>query len=355
MLQLEQNNVQLQSHAKSKEQAIQEVGNLLVKNQFIKSGYVNSMLSREKVANTYLGNGIAIPHGLPKDRELILRTGISVLQVPEGVEWNRGEIVYLVVGIAARSDEHLGILANLTNVLNDEEVIGKLTKTNDIRDIISTLSKSREAASAPVEIPSDFPAYIDLTILNPTGLHARPATTFASLAKEFASEVRVRHGDKVANGKSMASLLQLGLENNSVIRVMAKGPDEAAALQALKEAVESGLGEEEKPVAAQAARPAYEWEPEPGETVMPGIPASPGLAIGPLRFLKRSKFVVETTAKDPEVEKTGLMQAVESAKTQLNDLYNEVKQRSGADEASIFLAHAEFLEDPDLRGCHRSH
>ena len=67
------------------------------------------------MANTYLGNGIAIPHGLPKDRDLILRTGIAVLQVPDGLQWNRGETVYLVVAIAARSDEHIGILANLTN------------------------------------------------------------------------------------------------------------------------------------------------------------------------------------------------------------------------------------------------
>ena len=77
----------------------------------MKPGYIDSMLAREKVANTYLGNGISIPHGLPKDRDLILRTGISVLQVPDGLEWNRGETVYLVVGIAARSDEHIGILA----------------------------------------------------------------------------------------------------------------------------------------------------------------------------------------------------------------------------------------------------
>jgi phosphotransferase system HPr (HPr) family protein len=66
---------------------------------------------------------------------------------------------------------------------------------------------------------------------------------FASTAKEFTSEVRVRYRDKVSNGKSLASLLKLGIECGGVIRVMAQGPDEAAALMALKEAVESGLGE----------------------------------------------------------------------------------------------------------------
>ena len=193
----------------------------------------------------------------------------------------------------------------------------------------------------------DFPAYVDLTVRNPSGLHARPATTFASLAKEFQAEVRVRQGDKVVNGKSLASLLKLGAEGGSTIRVMARGPDEAAALQALKEAVESGLGEEEE-APAEAAAPAYEWEPEPGARVIPGVAASPGLAIGPLRHFKRTKIVVEATAKDADLETLRLTQAIAAARVQLNDLYREVKARSGAGKASIFLAHAEFLDDPDL-------
>jgi phosphocarrier protein FPr len=82
------------------------------------------MLAREKVANTYLGRGVAIPHGLPKDRELILKTGIAVSQVPDGAECNPGETAHLVIGIAAGSDEHLEVLANLTRVLGDEELIG---------------------------------------------------------------------------------------------------------------------------------------------------------------------------------------------------------------------------------------
>ncbi|MCW5881770.1 MAG: phosphoenolpyruvate--protein phosphotransferase, partial [Anaerolineae bacterium] len=238
--------------------------------------------------------------------------------------------------------------ANLTHVLDDEATIRRLAKTNDPDDILAALTRPRDQAAAPTEIPADFPTYADLTIHNPTGLHARPATTFVSVAKGFESEVRVRLGDKVANGKSLASLLKLGVEGGSVVRVMAQGPDEAAALQALREAVESGLGEEEE---AEAAAPAvtYEWEAEPGGNVVPGIPASPGLAIGPLRYLKRTKIVVEATAKDPAAEKSQLRQAIEAARAQLNDLYQEVKDRSGAGKASIFLAHAEFLDDPELR------
>src|SRR5512136_2504196 len=114
-MELERSNVQLQARVANKTEAIRAAGGLLVNSRYMQPGYIDSMLAREKVANTFLGNGISIPHGLPKDRDLILRTGIAVLQVPEGLEWNRGETVHLVVAIAARSDEHIGILQNLTN------------------------------------------------------------------------------------------------------------------------------------------------------------------------------------------------------------------------------------------------
>src|SRR5512146_3414493 len=156
-MELERSNVQLGAKAANKTEAIRQAGSLLVNSQYMQPGYVDSMLAREKVANTFLGNGIAIPHGLPKDRELILRTGIAVLQVPDGLQWNRGETVYLVVAIAARSDEHIGILANLTNILTDEDTVRKLATTDDPDDIIHALSGSRPSHPAPAEMPADFP------------------------------------------------------------------------------------------------------------------------------------------------------------------------------------------------------
>jgi phosphoenolpyruvate-protein phosphotransferase len=346
---LDPRNIQLQVRARDKTDAIRQAGGLLVESGYIQAGYVDSMLAREKVANTYLGNGIAIPHGLPKDRELINQTGISVTQVPQGVTWNPGETVYLVVGIAARSDEHIGILAALTNVLDDEQTVRRLSTTTDPQQIRAALSGSGERVAQAVVTPADFAAYVDVTIRNPTGLHARPATAFVTLAKKFQSEVRVRHNQLTANGKSMASLLKLGVESGGQIRIMAQGLDEAQALRELEEMVVSGLGEAEaQPPSAEALRPAYTWQPEPGGSVVPGVPASPGLAIGPLCYLKRSKFVVERMAKDPQVEELNLKQAIEAARAELTSLYQEVRVKSGQDQAAIFLAHAEFLDDPEL-------
>src|SRR5689334_25122234 len=101
MLRLESENILLGARAESKEDAIRQVAALLARCGYVQPAYAESMLARERVANTYLGKGVAIPHGLPKDRDLIERTGIAVLQVPAGVFWQPGETAHIVVGIAA--------------------------------------------------------------------------------------------------------------------------------------------------------------------------------------------------------------------------------------------------------------
>ncbi|MBI2333673.1 MAG: PTS sugar transporter subunit IIA, partial [Chloroflexi bacterium] len=159
----------------TKQEAIRQVARLLTQHGNTNPGYVDSMFEREKVANTFLANGIAIPHGMPENRELVLKTGIAVLQVPEGVTWNEGETVHLVVGIGAASGEHLGILRKLTHVVSDEELAAKLAVTQDKNDIIEALTGERPAPT-PTNTTTDFAKSFETVIINPTGLHARPAT-----------------------------------------------------------------------------------------------------------------------------------------------------------------------------------
>jgi phosphocarrier protein FPr len=351
MIQLGVKSIQLRAQAQSKDQAIQLVASLLVGNGNMLVAYANSMMQREAIANTYLGNGIAIPHGLPKDRELILQTGIAVVQFPNGVEWNKGEIVYLVVGIAARSDEHLELLANLTDVLDDATIIQQLAQTNDPMDIVKCLTKSREENShahvAQDNHDADFLKSLDIVLNSDGGLHARPATAFVEIAKKYESEIRVRHGNKVANGKSLVSLLKLGANKRVTIRIMVRGTDEDSALQALADAVRLGLEDDAEAghgIPVQSAELQLKFE----TPAIAGIASSTGLAIGPIHHFRHEKIVVSVTAQSPEMEEIRLSQAIETAKIQLQNLHNEVKERSGAAHAAIFLAHKEFLSDPDL-------
>lgn len=345
MIHLGLEDVRLNANVKSKAEAIQQVGQLLVASGHIQPKYVDSMMGREAAANTYLGNGIAIPHGLPKDRDLILKTGIAVAQVPAGVEWNPGEKVYLVVGIAARSDEHLQILTNLTHVLDDEAAVQRLSHTDDPQEIIERLTRSPSStASAPA--PDDFDQSVELTIQGKAGLHARPATAFVNLAKSFESDIRVRHGDRVGNGKSLMSLLKLGIEQGNTIRIMAQGADADRALQTLKTAVEAGLEDEEESAPEPSLAPLPELDLE--TSAIAGVSASPGLAIAPIFRFHRSQLLFSNTTDNPEAEVQRLRQAISTAQVELAELYETIYQRSGAAKAAIFQAHQEFLEDAEI-------
>jgi phosphocarrier protein FPr len=356
VLVLDASEVRIGGSPRDKSEAIRQVGALLVESGHIEPGYVESMLARERVANTFLGNGIAIPHGIPKDRGLIRKTGVAVLQVPGGVEWNPGETVHLVVGIAAKSDEHLAILANLTDVLSDEGEAQRLAQTANPQDIVRRLSSapaSAEPNAAPAASPNgsgaDLARGFEIVIRNPHGLHARPATALVELAKRFESAVRIRHGGKVADGKSLIALLSLGVGNGAVVHVSADGPDSERALEALRAAIEGGL-EEEAEAAAEAAAPGFAeaparvWE---GRTIA-GVAASPGLAIGPVRAYRRGKIVVAATAKDPAAEQKRLDAAIEGGKRELDSLFDEVSGRVGIAQSAIFRAHKAFLEDPEI-------
>jgi multiphosphoryl transfer protein len=348
-MELQASNVQLHAHARDKEDAIRQAGLLLVEGGFIEPGYVRSMLGREQQANTYLGNGIAIPHGMPADRDLIRRTGISVVQLPDGVDWNPGERVQLVVGIAARSDEHLRILANLTDVLDDPDTARRLANTTDQAELVAALNRVRDqdgavGGAAPPTLSEA--RHADVSLPPGPGLHARPATFFVEVASRFASDVQVEYGGKLANGKALASLLKLGVEGGSPIRILVRGADEDEALRALRQAVEDGLGETAE---TEVLVETYAWTPVSANKVIAGVAASPGLAIGPLHQFKATRIVVtDTTPHDRAAEQQHVQQAVETARQQLDKVYEDVKERAGTNQAAIFRAHQALLDDPDL-------
>jgi mannitol/fructose-specific phosphotransferase system IIA component len=139
---LTRETVLLGAQATDKVDAIRQSGEVLVRAGCVAPSYVDGMLAREKVISTYLGNGIAITHGQPEDLGSVYHTGVSVLQLPEGVEWEPGEKAYLVIGLAATSasDEHVAVLANLVEVLQDPETTRQLVHATDPMIIVERLT-----------------------------------------------------------------------------------------------------------------------------------------------------------------------------------------------------------------------
>ena len=136
---LQLSSIKVGAAAADKWEAISEAGSLLVKGGYVAMDYVDAMVEREKLTTTYLGMGIAIPHGTQSAKRDVRRTGISVVQYPEVVDFD-GEKAYLVIGIAGVGDEHLELLARVSEALDDEEVLERLKTTADPMDIYNVLN-----------------------------------------------------------------------------------------------------------------------------------------------------------------------------------------------------------------------
>jgi phosphocarrier protein FPr len=134
--------VQLGAVAQDKVDAIRKAGELLVRAGCVEAGYVAGMEARERTMSTYLGSGVAIPHGTFDELGLVKRTGISVLQVPAGVEWEPGEKAYLVVGIAAIGDEHVELLSRLAQVVEDEALTRSIIEATDPAVVVECLNRA---------------------------------------------------------------------------------------------------------------------------------------------------------------------------------------------------------------------
>lgn len=348
-LQLQPGDVRLRASARNKEDAIVKVAEVLAQNGCIHPDYANSMLARELQANTFLGNGIAIPHGKPENRDLIFRTGVAVLQLTEGVEWNPGQSVRVVVGIAAKSDEHLSILAALTDVLDDPARAEQLAQTEDPEDIIAALrGGGQQAEAVPIEIDANA-LTADVTVAGIHGLHARPASVLAEVAGRFESEQRVHFKGKTANAKAMASILKLGAGPGANIRLEVVGPDAATALAALEDAIASGLGDGEEAEPVPVRRTVRAWTPVSKLNSLTGVTACPGLALGPVFRLAGGDVVVQDTPRDAASEKAGFTNAIAEASRQLDELYQDFSARAGKADAAIFRAHLGLVQDEEAR------
>lgn len=131
--------IRLNQRPVSKEQAIQAAGELLAALGYVDPSYVDAMQERERLTTTYMGMGVAIPHGTTQAKGTVKKTGIVLLQYPDGVDFG-DEKAQLVFGIAGIGDEHLDLLAKICDMLEDEEVLETLKTTSDIDWVLERLA-----------------------------------------------------------------------------------------------------------------------------------------------------------------------------------------------------------------------
>lgn len=233
MFQLSQQDIHLGAAASGKQEAIRQVAAALTSAGCVSAAYVDGMLQRELQTSTYLGNGIAIPHGTTDTRDLVLNTGVQVFQFPQGIEWGEGQTAYVVIGIAARSDEHLALLRQLTHVLSDDSIAEQLAKTTSAEELRSLLMGENLAAEFKFDaslIALDVAADSLMTL---QALNAGRLQKIGAVNAQFVSDVITRKPLNLGQGIWLSDSTEGNLASAATVSRPAQAFDEEGEKVAL--------------------------------------------------------------------------------------------------------------------------
>jgi mannitol PTS system EIIA component len=136
--------IELKANLSSQEEAIRRAGTLLVENGHVEERYIDSMFEREKSVSTFMGNAVAIPHGTGDSKQWVTRSGLSVITIPEGVEYGDGNVAKLVIGIAGKGDEHLEILSKIATVCDDEDNVEQIVRAETKEELLAFFEEVEE-------------------------------------------------------------------------------------------------------------------------------------------------------------------------------------------------------------------
>jgi PTS system mannitol-specific IIA component len=136
---LKKENIVLRAEVTNKTEAIRLAGTILVEQGYVEEFYIDKMFEREALTSTYMGNFVAIPHGTEDAKNLVKQAGISIVQVPNGVDFGDGNIAKILIGIAGKNNEHLEILSKIALVCSEEENIEKMIQATTEEEILQLL------------------------------------------------------------------------------------------------------------------------------------------------------------------------------------------------------------------------
>ncbi|MCS4486988.1 PTS sugar transporter subunit IIA [Staphylococcus americanisciuri] len=138
---LRQENILLNQSFQTQEEAIKQAGQLLVQSGAVTEDYIQAMLNREAIVSTYMGNFLAIPHGTDEAKSAVLDSSLSLLQIPDGLDWN-GEEVKVVIGIAGKDGTHLELLSQIAIAFSDEDNVEQIVNAQTAEEIRRILEEA---------------------------------------------------------------------------------------------------------------------------------------------------------------------------------------------------------------------
>lgn len=132
-----ESNLHLDCHANNKAQVLSMVGDTFNKQGYVTQDCVAFLVERENTVSTFVGNGIVLPHLPASAKNIIAKTGIEIFQFPEGVIWDRTNIMFIAIGIIAKKHEHIDVLKEVALIFSNDVIAGTLalisTKTDFLR------------------------------------------------------------------------------------------------------------------------------------------------------------------------------------------------------------------------------
>ncbi len=318
---------------------------------------------------------LAIAAGIDDPENPLGTDAMKVYQAIESVYSDDGVVVLMDLGSAVLSAEMAleflpeeqrakvrlceaplveGAIAAIVQAANGaslEQVIAEAMAALAAKAAQLSGERAQQVLPLPLSVPpQDQPTTeIHLTVQNQMGLHARPAAKFVATASQFQSQITLRNvttNTPWVNGKSINQVITLGIHYGDDIAIAADGPNADEALQALQHLVETNFGEasvettlQEICLRSQSVISGH----------LSGIPASPGIAIGPIVLYQPSiEDVTEQLVDNPQDSWQQLQTAIQTAHHELQTLRHQVSTQVGEEEAAIFDAHLLCLSDPAI-------
>ena len=243
--------------------------------------------------------------------------------------------------VVANSDRVAEFISPSGLVTSGQDIFLELVLAED--DETQPALTGEVVTSAPIAIP------------NPSGLHARPAAVLVNLAKKYPAKIALRRGEDRANAKSVVAIMGLQIACGDTVTLEVTGPDAAAAIAELTEAIQSGLGEAgTSPASAPASIAQSDLKAPPPQpksedpNIILGVAASSGLAVGNTYRVQEQTLVVNKIGEAPEKEQRKLEAAIAKAALEVEAIRAKVHGQGNPGKAAIFAAHQEILDDPEL-------
>lgn len=288
--------------------------------------------------------------------QILLHIGLDTVQmkgegfqpkVKVGDEVKSGQpLISFDADLVAKKARSLISIMVITEAPAHQLLTGPKTKAVAGQDVLLELAFQKAASSSTTSVkPSAVVESKVIEVSLPTGLHARPAALVAAQAKKYQSTVEIKKGSKTANAKSVVSLLALEVGQGDAVKFIASGADAKAAVSEMAQFLKTLKEAPPEPV-----REATNHSPTSNDpNVIGGVGASPGIAIGRVHRLKTESFdITEKSALTKQQEFGELSSSIQKSKQELDDLSNQLKEKTDASKAAIFAAHLELLDDPAL-------